>query len=431
MADTNPFTLDYQQFLQAMQPYAAANGGSYNWNSPEGQNGSVGLTLANGKTWAPSGAASGVEFIPKGTKKYIGPNPGSNKFERSIGDPYADPANYAAPTSEDTWKISGDMSALLGQNDTNAHKTIEYRQQDGKLIPTKTEDWQNKNTGFGGFLKDALSTDAFKAFGLLTGASMLGGLGGAGSGLDAAGGALGGADAAANAGLAYGGAADAGGGLLSGAAGLDAAGGAIGGAQAAADAGLAYANGLTAADIAAMGGSVGGAAGFGNVVSSGSGLLSGLGSIGTVLKDNAGLIGAGLGAIASGQDQTQSTTASKEPWAAAAPWMKQNLATGQKLQDYYQNNPFNDQQKSSYQNLFTGIDNFNQNTMPALTDFANRGMNTAYQRPTGGAVGSGGGYGGAVQPGGLMGTGGRGLTAPQMQSLGQIDWTKVNPFAKV
>lgn len=43
--------------------------------------------------------------------------------------------------------------------------------------------------------------------------------------------------------------------------------------------------------------------------------------------------------------------------------------------------------------------------MPGLMDFANKGMTSSYARQTGGAPGSGGGYGGDVRPGGLTQSG--------------------------
>ena len=471
-APVNPFTLDYNQFINAVSPYMnatsladASNG--YNpggwdysgdngndhwsptyvapsglgnqWASPEGQNGSIALTLANGKTWTPSGAGSGITFVPKGT-----PIMADDPFDIRSGDDGGQRRQIqTGTTQEDTWTVNGDMSALLGQNDTNAHKKIEYVRQGDQLVPKNVQDWQYQSPG-ADFMQNV--GPALAAFGLLSGgASLLGGIGGS----------------AASTATGFGGV------------GTDAAVMGTGG-------GL----GLTpeiAAQYAGLGGAVSSPVVAGAVESSvlpalapevapGSGLLSGgvstapMGfgtaelapgqleaAVGTgtgasmnlldllpagvkdvaqFAKDNAGLLGAIGGAIGSSQDQTQSTTQSKTPWAEAAPWMKANLATGQDLQKWYQSNPFNAQQQSAYQNLFNGVDNFNQNTMPALTDFANRGMNTAYQRQRGGAVGSGGGYGGAVQPGGLLSTGGRGFSAPQMQSLGQIDWTKVNPFAK-
>ena len=141
------------------------------------------------------------------------------------------------------------------------------------------------------------------------------------------------------------------------------------------------------------------------------------------------LIGAGAGLLAGGQSSKQTQTADKSPWEPAQPWIKSNLATGQDLQSHYQQNPFNAQQKTGYQNLFSGVDNFNQNMAPGLMNFANQGMTQSYQRQRGGAPGSMAGYGGAVQPGGLLGNGMPGaFSAPRSQSFGLLNLDDQNPF---
>lgn len=43
-------------------------------------------------------------------------------------------------------------------------------------------------------------------------------------------------------------------------------------------------------------------------------------------------------------------TATKEPWAAAQPWILNNMQTGQALQNQYAAQPFNAQQQQAYQN---------------------------------------------------------------------------------
>ncbi|MBA3773833.1 MAG: hypothetical protein H0X13_15485 [Ramlibacter sp.] len=55
-----------------------------------------------------------------------------------------------------------------------------------------------------------------------------------------------------------------------------------------------------------------------------------------------------------------SETAKKDPWEPAAPWLKQNLQTGQDLQGYYQRNPFNQQQQNAHGNLSAGTNYMNQ-----------------------------------------------------------------------
>ena len=120
------------------------------------------------------------------------------------------------------------------------------------------------------------------------------------------------------------------------------------------------------------------------------------------LQLGATLLGGLLGSQAN-KDQTQ--TVSKDPWGPAQPYLLDNLARNKQLQDYYQKTPFNPQQIQNYSNLQGDIGNFRDNVMPGLMDFANKGMTSSYQRQTGGAVGSGGGYGGAVVPGGMRQSG--------------------------
>jgi hypothetical protein len=72
-----------------------------------------------------------------------------------------------------------------------------------------------------------------------------------------------------------------------------------------------------------------------------------------------------LGGLLGGGSSGGTTTQSKEPWAAAAPWLTQQIGTGQQLQDYYQRNPFNAQQQGAYGNLSAGTNYMNQ-LVPSL-----------------------------------------------------------------
>ena len=164
--------------------------------------------------------------------------------------------------------------------------------------------------------------------------------------------------------------------------------------------------------------------------------------------------GAVVGGLMSG-DSEQSQTASKEPWSAAAPWMRENLRTGQGLQNYYQQNPFNPQQQTAYQNIFGDLDAFRNQMAPGLMGFANRLMGSSYQRGGSTAGANGGGLlaGGAQPTGGMMGAGSSDMNralqqllgaqqgqqgqqtlnsglfqVPQGQSYGKIDWAAQNPF---
>ena len=93
-----------------------------------------------------------------------------------------------------------------------------------------------------------------------------------------------------------------------------------------------------------------------------------------ILGPIAGSVVGGL--MSDGEQQT----ATKEPWSAAAPWLRQQLEQGQKLQAYYQQNPWNNLQQTAYQNTFSDIDNFRNSMAPGLMDFANRLMGTNYSR---------------------------------------------------
>jgi hypothetical protein len=92
------------------------------------------------------------------------------------------------------------------------------------------------------------------------------------------------------------------------------------------------------------------------------------------------LLGAFGSKKSSGGTQTQETT--RQPWEPAVPWLTNQITQGQNLQNYYQNNPFNQQQQTAYQNTFADIDNFRNNIAPGLFDKANLMMGSQYQRPS-------------------------------------------------
>lgn len=79
----------------------------------------------------------------------------------------------------------------------------------------------------------------------------------------------------------------------------------------------------------------------------------------------AAAVGVVGGALAGGKSSGGTTTASKEPWSAAVPWLTSNLNQGQALQQQYMQNPFNPAQQAAYGNLFAGNDYINQ-LMPSL-----------------------------------------------------------------
>lgn len=123
-----------------------------------------------------------------------------------------------------------------------------------------------------------------------------------------------------------------------------------------------------------------------------------------------GLIGGLLGGGGGGESQT----ASKEPWEPARKPLINSINTGQDLERYYQQNPFNPLQQQGYQNLFADLDQFRSQLSPQLMQFANSMMNSNYQRgPRNSQVE-------AMRGGGWMGGGMQmGNTRPQMMSQGQ------------
>lgn len=75
-----------------------------------------------------------------------------------------------------------------------------------------------------------------------------------------------------------------------------------------------------------------------------------------------------------------SQTAPKEPWAPAIKPLTNSLDTGQALERYYQQNPFNPMQRTGYQNLFSDLDQFRNQIQPGLAQFSNDMMQSNYQR---------------------------------------------------
>jgi hypothetical protein len=340
-----------------------------------------------------------------------------------VAKDYDNPLDTAQKSAADAaWK-AGDVGSYYydaGYDDRFALR----RNPDGSFYQVEVASDQD-------FTDQAAKYAAISLGGAYLGGSLMGGVGGAAG----AGGAAEGMTAAE----AWGSGAGLGGDTLT----------AMGMGEAGAGAGMAG-TGMTAAEAWGTGAGLGGdtlsAMGVSDAAVGGGGLLGGASSGGgltagqvatggsmasslipgisneALLKVGGSLLGGALG----GQDSTQ--TASRDPWGPSQEWLKSNLQTGQKLQDYYQQNPFNQQQKTSYQNLFNGIDGYNQ-SMPGLLNFANNAMGSNYQRQRGGEPGSGAGYGGNVQPGGLL-RGPGAFVAPQTQANAPIDWNAQNPFKR-
>lgn len=143
-----------------------------------------------------------------------------------------------------------------------------------------------------------------------------------------------------------------------------------------------------------------------------------------------------VGGLLGDDKDTQTQTQTNSPWAPAQPYMLRGMEDTEKLRNYYQKNPFNQQQIESYSNLFNDNNNFRSNIAPGLMNFANSGMTGQYQRATGGRPGSGAGYGGPRQPGGRTGgllgatQGPFSMAQSGGQSGGLLDLNNAqNPFA--
>lgn len=120
--------------------------------------------------------------------------------------------------------------------------------------------------------------------------------------------------------------------------------------------------------------------------------------------------GAVVGGLMSDSGGGSQQVTKNEPWGPAQEPLKNILSDSEKLRQYYQQNPFNQLQKTSYQNLYGDIDNYRQNMAPSMMALSNRLMNSNYQRAPAGSE-----LGGFLQPERGMGAG----MAPGMSGMGQ------------
>ena len=160
----------------------------------------------------------------------------------------------------------------------------------------------------------------------------------------------------------------------------------------------------------------------------------------------AAIAGPIAGSIVGGlmSDGGEEQTATKEPWSAAAPWLRENIAQGQNLQAYYQQNPWNSLQQTGYQNIYGDLDNFRNSIAPGMMDFANRLMGTNYSRggatmqnkpqamPRSGAQSGNGGMLSGLLSAAQPGQQSRGSSGPFSvspgQSYGLLDFQALNPY---
>lgn len=112
-------------------------------------------------------------------------------------------------------------------------------------------------------------------------------------------------------------------------------------------------------------------------------------------------------------------TATKEPWKAAEPWLLQNIAGGQALQDKYTAQPFSAQQTAAYNNQY-GLNDYARTLFPNLLgQISSQQVGFDRSNPSARPMGYNFGVGGAT---GLGGTG-SGL----MPNLGQTSLMSAAP----
>lgn len=120
--------------------------------------------------------------------------------------------------------------------------------------------------------------------------------------------------------------------------------------------------------------------------------------------------GAVVGGLMSDSGGGSQQVTKNEPWGPAQEPLKNILSDAEKLRQYYQQTPFNQLQKTSYQNLAGDLDNYRQSIAPSMMTLSNRLMNSNYQRAPAGSE-----LGGFLQPERSMGAG----MAPGMGGMGQ------------
>lgn len=142
------------------------------------------------------------------------------------------------------------------------------------------------------------------------------------------------------------------------------------------------------------------------------------------------IAGAVVGGLMSGDGPDQTQTTSKEPWSEAAPWIKDNIGIGQRLQNFYQQNPFNAIQQNAIGQTLNDQNYYRNTLMPGLMAFIGQ------PRAGGNSLSALGIPQGSVggQQQGLLGAKGTPLQSlfqvPQASNqAGLIDWAAMNPHS--
>lgn len=293
------------------------------------------------------------------------------------------PTGLTAPAS---WSMGGQSLGFLGNVNNDGTVGSNARADLGPAGENPLVGWSARGKGHMGYRlvrqpdgSSAIvpewgsSSDAGDIQDAIKGAAMVGSVVAGGAGLDAL---LGSAAAAGAAPISTAGLGGAGAGLQQSLAGLNAAAASV---PAMAPMAGAVGPGLTLAG-AGMGGGTGAGlsagmapatslatTGMGPATAATTGATT-AGQLFDLAKTAAPYVGAIGGALTSG-DKTATQT--REPWAAAQPWLKDMIAQGQQLQQQYQANPFSSTQQQAYGNLFGLLNQFNTQMAPGLLNNIN------------------------------------------------------------
>jgi hypothetical protein len=151
------------------------------------------------------------------------------------------------------------------------------------------------------------------------------------------------------------------------------------------------------------------------------------------------ILGAVAGGLLSNKGGGGSQTASKEPWAPVAPWLKDLIGQGQDMSAFYSQNPFNAAQTAAYGNM-ANQSAYMRSLIPSLLgQVSNQPLSfdrgnpqarpQAYQF-TGGLLGNGGGANAGLLSGGGMNPvstmpARMPAAAPVQQAPAQVPWSPI------
>lgn len=134
----NPWAINYDDFQKQMDPLwfqgaidseGNPTGPNNYWSNPNGAG--PHFKLANGQSWQPSGANSGIQFVPKGTMEGYIPAGNYGEFGYDEGTPgVANPNDY--------WIVNGNTTPMKGTTTDGGegeHVQVRYEKQGDQLVP--------------------------------------------------------------------------------------------------------------------------------------------------------------------------------------------------------------------------------------------------------------------------------------------------------